>query len=90
VRRSIQTILVLSLLGGLGGCSGPDYGRTYGYPTYGYLPYSYRLPVYASGYAPVFAVHHPWEDHHVHGHHESFYRGPVGAPHVAGRPGSYH
>ena len=84
MRSSIQTILVLSLLCGLGGCFGPDYGPTYGYPTTGYSPYSYGLPVYARGYAPAFTVHHPWEEHHGAGHHESFYRGPAEAPHFAG------
>jgi hypothetical protein len=84
VRRSIQTILILSLLCGLGGCLGPDYGPTYGYPTHGYSPYSYGLPVYAGGYAPAFAVHHPWEEHHGEGHHQSFFRGPAVAPHFAG------
>jgi hypothetical protein len=84
VRRSIQTILILSLLCGLGGCLGPDYGPTYGYPTHGYSPYSYGLPVYAGGYAPAFAVRHPWEEHHGEGHHQSFFRGPAVAPHFAG------
>ncbi len=84
MRRSIQTMLVLSLLCGLGGCFGPDYGPTYGYPTYGYSPYSYGWPIYASGYAPVFAVHHPWEEHHGDGHHLSFVHGPEEAPHFTG------
>jgi hypothetical protein len=86
VRRSIQAIFVLSMLCGLAGCFGPDYGPTYGYPTTGYSPYSYGLPVYARGYAPVFTVHHPWEEHHEQGHHESFYHGPAPAPRVAVRP----
>jgi hypothetical protein len=83
VPRAIQTILALTLIGALSGCFGPDYGPTYGYPTYGYSPYSYGVPVYARGYAPTFAVHHPWEEHHGKGHHESFYHGPP-APRVAG------
>jgi hypothetical protein len=86
VRCSIQTILLLCIVGGLGGCYGPDYGPTYGYPTNGFSPYSYGVPVYARGYAPTFDVHHPWEEHHGEGHHESFFRGPVEAPHVAARP----
>jgi hypothetical protein len=90
MRRSIQTILVLILLCGLGGCFGPDYFPTYGYPTPGFSPYSYNLPVYASGYAPVFVVHHPWEEHHGPGHHESFYHGPAVAPHAAGQIGGDH
>jgi hypothetical protein len=98
VRRSIQTILLLSLIGGLSGCFGPDYGPTYGYPSSGYAPYSYGVPVYARGYDPVFTVHHPWEEHHGEGHHESFFRGPMEAPHVApgpvgrfgGHPGGAH
>jgi len=84
VRHSIQAILVVSLAWALVGCFGPDYGPTYGYPTYGYSPYSYGVPVYARGYAPVFTVHHPWEEHHGEGHHESFYHGPAEAPHQAG------
>jgi hypothetical protein len=87
VRCSIQTILALSLIGGLVGCFGPDYGPTYGYPTYGYSPYSYGVPVYARGYSPVFAVHHPWEEHHGEGHHETFYHGPPETPHFAGPHG---
>jgi len=85
VRRSIQTILALGLIVGLMGCFGPDYGPTYGYPTHGYSPYSYGVPVYARGYAPGFTEHHPWEEHHGEGHHQSFFRAPVEAPHVAGR-----
>lgn len=85
MRRSIQTILVLSLLCGLAGCFGPDYFPASGYPAAGYSPYSYGSPVYARGYAPVFTVHHPWEEHHGGGHHENFYRAPVQAPHLAGR-----
>jgi hypothetical protein len=84
MRRSIQVILLVSLLCGLVGCFGPDYGPTYGYPTNGYSPYSYGLPVYARGYDPTFTVHHPWEEHHGAGHHQSFYRGPVEAPHPIG------
>jgi len=92
VRRSIRTILALSLIAGLGGCYRPDYGPTYGYPTYGYSPYSYGVPVYARGYAPVFTMHHPWEEHHGGGHHESFFHGPAEAPrqtgpHVSGHGG---
>ena len=34
VPRAIQTILALTLIGALSGCFGPDYGPTYGYPTY--------------------------------------------------------
>jgi hypothetical protein len=84
VPRSIQTVLVLCMLCGLGGCFGPDYGPSYGYPTAGYAPYSYGVPVYARGYAPVFIVHHPWEQHHEEGHHESFVQRPAEAPHPAG------
>jgi hypothetical protein len=91
VRRSIQSILVVTLISALAGCFGPDYGPTYGYPTYGYSPYSYGVPVYARGYSPDFTVHHPWEEHHGGGHHESFYHGPPAAPHFAGaHPGSGH
>jgi hypothetical protein len=86
VQRSIQIILVVSLLCGLTGCFVPSYGPTYGYPSSGYSPYSYGWPVYAHGYAPEFTVHHPWEEHHAHGHPESFFHGPVGAPHPAGGP----
>jgi hypothetical protein len=87
VCRAIQTILAIGLISTLGGCFGPDYGPTYGYPTYGYSPYSYGLPVYAGGYAPAFVEHHPWEDHHSQGHHDTFYRPPgevsrFGVPHV--------
>ena len=83
MRRLIQSILVVSLISRLGGCLGPDYGPTYGYPTYGYSPYSYGVPVYARGYAPDFTVHHPWEEHHAAGHHESFYHAPPAAPQFA-------
>jgi hypothetical protein len=70
MERAILTIVALSVFAGLGlsGCVGPGYGPTYGYPAYGYAPYSYGFPVYASGYQPDFVVHHPWEDHHAYGH----------------------
>jgi hypothetical protein len=88
--RTIQAILALTLMSALSGCFGPDYGPTYGYPTYGYSPYSYGVPVYAGGYAPTFAVHHPWEEHHGEGHHESFYHSPpaprLPGPHVGYGP----
>lgn len=77
--RSIQIILIVILLCGLGGCVGPGYGPTYGYPDYGYSPYSYGIPVYARGYAPNFAVHHAWEEHHAVGHSQSFYHAPPAA-----------
>ena len=83
VRSSIQIILLLRVMCCLSGCFGPDYGPTYGYPTSGYSPYSYGLPTYTRGYAPDFDVHHPWEQHHGEGHHESFYHGPPEAPHLA-------
>jgi hypothetical protein len=74
MERAILTIVALSVLAGLGlsGCVGPGYGPTYGYPEYGYAPYSYGFPVYASGYRPDFGVHHPWEDHHAYGHPAHF------------------
>lgn len=90
MRRSIQAILVLSLLCGLSGCFGPDYSPSYGYPGYGYSPYSYGFPVYTSGYAPTFIVHHPWEEHHIHGHSESFYHPAPAAPHYGGEVGGMH
>jgi hypothetical protein len=86
MRRGIQVILVISMLCGLGGCFGPDYGPTYGYPMTGYAPYSYGLPVYARGYTPSFTVHHPWEEHHAHGHNVTFFHPPPGPQlgHVGG------
>jgi hypothetical protein len=84
VRYSVQTILVLSLVCGLPGCFGPDYGPSYGYPTSGYSPYSYGLPVYTSGYAPNFVVHHPWEEHHTVGHPGNFFHERAVAPHSVG------
>ena len=87
--RLIQIILILSLLCGIGGCVGPDYGPTYGYPGYGYSPYSYGWPIYARGYAPVFAVHHPWEEHHAHGHNESFFHPSASGGHSFGHGGGY-
>jgi len=89
VLRLIQIILILSSLDGLSGCIGPGYGPTYGYPEYGYSPYSYGLPVYARGYAPAFAVHHPWEEHHGYGHSESFFRSPGGGGRSVGHGGGY-
>lgn len=86
--RLIRIILILSSLCGLCACVGPDYGPTYGYPNYGYSPYSYGLPVYARGYAPAFAVHHPWEEHHAYGHSESFYHSAPPAAHFGG-PGGH-
>jgi hypothetical protein len=90
VRHSIRAIVVLTLLAGVGGCYGPDYASTYGYPTYGYSPYSYGFPVYARGYTPNFVVHHPWEEHHEVGHHEIFFHEPVQAPRPAARSGGSH
>jgi hypothetical protein len=91
VRCAIQAILLISLLCGLGGCFGPDYGPTYGYPTSGFAPYSYGFPVLSHGYAPNFAVHHPWEEHHEVGHAETFYHAPAGRPsgHVANGHAAY-
>ncbi len=85
--RLIQIILILSSLCGLGGCVGPDYGPTYGYPGYGYSPYSYGWPIYARGYSPNFAVHHSWEEHHGPGHSESFYHSSAGGGHSFARSG---
>ncbi|HVA84381.1 MAG TPA: hypothetical protein VNF28_05735 [Candidatus Binataceae bacterium] len=85
--RLIQIILILSSLCGLGGCLGPGYGPTYGYPDYGYSPYSYGWPVYARGYEPMFNVHHPWEEHHGFGHNESFFHSPEGGGHSFGHGG---
>jgi hypothetical protein len=88
VLRSIQLLLILSLLCGLAGCFGPAYGPTYGYPDNGYAPYSYGWPVYARGYAPVFVVHHPWEEHHEGGHRTNFFHGPPDGAHFGGHAGS--
>ena len=70
MQRLIQIVLVVGLLCGLCGCLVPGYADE-GYP--GYAPYSYGLPVYVGGYAPVFAVHRPWEGHQGEGHHTSFH-----------------
>jgi hypothetical protein len=72
VRRLLRQTLILGLLCfGVSGC-GPTYGY-YGDRGYGYAPYSYGWPIYARGYAPGFAVHHSWEDHHIgYGHHGTF------------------
>ncbi len=73
---------------GLAGCFVPP-GYGHGYPVAGYAPYSYGWPVYGRGYAPVFAVHHPWEAH-FQGveHHTSFvHAGGYGGPAAAGHSG---
>ncbi len=96
--RIIQVILVSALLCGLSGCfTGVGYGPDYGYPAYGYAPYSYGWPVYAMGYAPVFAVHHPWEEHHAFGHERSFFHPEPRVAHImrpgfhgGGLPGGFH
>jgi hypothetical protein len=86
MRRLLQGTLILVLLGcGVSGCGEPRYGY-YGNPGYGYAPYSYGWPTYARGYAPGFAVHHSWEDHHLgDGHHETF-----GGGHFGGMGGGMH
>ncbi len=78
MRRLLQQALILGLLYfGLSGCA-PTYGY-YGDRAYGYAPYSYGWPIYARGYAPGFALHHSWEDHHIgYGHHETFGGGHPG------------
>jgi hypothetical protein len=84
MRRLLQYTLILGLLCcGVSGCGGPGYGY-YDYPAYGYAPYSYGWPFYARGYAPDFAYHHSWEEHHIHGHPGSF-----GGGHVGGFRGSH-
>ena len=73
MQRLIQIVLVVGLLCGLWGCLVPGFADE-GYP--GYAPYSYGFPVYVGGYAPAFAVHHPWEGHRGEGHHTSFHAAP--------------
>jgi len=68
MERAILTVVALSVLAGLSGCVGPEYGPTYAYPAYGYAPYSYGFAVYTRGYQPDFVVRHPWEEHHAYGH----------------------
>jgi hypothetical protein len=86
VQRLIQIGLLIALLGGLGGCFVPGYGYGGGYPVGGYAPYSYPW-YYGRGYAPGFAVHHPWEEHVGDGHHTSFgHYAPAGG-HAAGGGG---
>jgi len=41
MRRLIKITLVMLFLLGLCGCMGPDFGSGYGYPSFGYAPYSY-------------------------------------------------
>jgi hypothetical protein len=83
MERAILTVVALSVLAGLSGCLGPDYGPTYGYPAFGYAPYSYGYPIYTRGYQPDFTVHHPWEEHHAYGHPAHFFHE---TPHFAGHP----
>jgi hypothetical protein len=85
MERVILTVLALCVLAEVSGCVGPGYGPTYGYPAYGYAPYSYGFPVYASGYQPDFIVHHPWEEHHAYGHPAHFFPNPE-TPHFASHP----
>jgi hypothetical protein len=88
MRRLLQQMLILGLLClGLSGCGGPRYGY-YDSPGYGYAPYSYGWPYYARGYAPVFADHRPWEDHHMHGHPGAFGGEQVGG-FRGGHPGGF-
>ena len=84
MERAILTVVALSVLAGLSGCVGPEYGPTYAYPAYGYAPYSYGFAVYTRGYQPDFVVRHPWEEHHAYGHPAHFYRPE--APHFAVPP----
>ncbi|MFZ0889771.1 MAG: hypothetical protein WA005_15090, partial [Candidatus Binataceae bacterium] len=92
--------MLLGLLGGLSGCVVPRYGG-YGasYPAAGYAPYSYGFPLFARPYAPGFAEHRPWEEHHAYGHPTNFFHGggpgggfpggggPGGGGHGGGGPG---
>ena len=73
MRHLLKLALILGLLCfAASGCGEPSYGY-YGDRGYGYAPYSYGWPIYTRGYAPDFAVHHSWEDHHLgEGHHQSF------------------
>lgn len=89
MRHLIQIVFILVALSALAGCVGPAYGPTYGYPEYGYAPYSYGYPVYTGGYRPDFDAHHVWEEHHAVGHPGSFYHAPAPAPHFSGgHPGA--
>jgi hypothetical protein len=89
MRRLLQSTLIAGLLCGVvSGCA-PSYGY-YGSPGYGYAPYSYGW--YGRGYAPDFADHHSWEEHHMHeGHHDTFWHGsPAGAHYEGGgHPGGF-
>ena len=95
MRHLLQVTLIVVLLGfGVSGCGEPRYGY-YGNPGYGYAPYSYGWPYYARGYAPGFAVHHSWEDHHFgEGHHTAFGGGHMGGfgggGHFGGHGGGGH
>jgi hypothetical protein len=83
-KRLIPALIVLSISacaisgcfdGGYGGYGAPGYSYGYaGYPASGYAPYAWNN----RGYAPDFAAHHPWEEHHdFGGHRETFYHAPV-------------
>jgi hypothetical protein len=79
--RAFGLLILLGVVAyGVSGC-GPDYGY-YGYPGYGYAPYSYSWV--GRGYDPVFVVHHPWEDHHGDGHHTEFYHAGGAIGHAGG------
>ena len=87
VRSALVLIFACSCLEGCFG-GGPRY-PAYGYPGYGYAPYSYGFPGYVGGYNPMFTQHHEWEDHHMYGHENHFWRpmgqeGYFGGPHWSG------
>jgi hypothetical protein len=93
MRRLIKITLVMLFLLGLCGCMGPDFGSGYGYPSFGYAPYSYGWPAYGGEYAPTFATFHPWELHNQFGHENNFFHEDDGFDRFGGfgdRWGGYH
>lgn len=68
---------------------GPDFGSSYGYPSFGYAPYSYGWPAFGGGYAPNFTTVHPWEIHHEFGHQDSFFHEDRGFGGFGGRWGGF-